>query len=220
MSFHYHQYLLFLTYLFLSFLCNLADTEIFEQFKWIKPESYYFRHIDDKINATISQNCSKVYTVIENSNELELPTGLNSSLNIIVSPIRKELYTWWKSIPKPQQMRVDPNLCDVVKTKKRPIFENKGCQLPHYMALSAPRCQTSYLKWICDESRMPINETKPNHFVLPESNHQEWQDPPAPYIITVRDAFSTMCGQLKTSCGKKLFLILLSNNYIPFSTSL
>lgn len=179
---------------------------------WVKPETYYFNNIHDKMKVIMQPNCTNHYKVIDNSQDFEVPRS-EDKLHVIILPIDKELYSWWKNIPKPKQMRVDPNLCEVVNTKKKPIFGNRGCQLPHYMAVSAPRCQTSYLKWICEHSQLPINQTTPNHFVIPESNHATWVDPPTPYILVVRNAFSTMCGQLKTACGELACFVFFSHSF-------
>ena len=66
---------------------------------------------------------------------------------------------------------------------------------------SAPRCQTRYLKWICDHSRMDITEEKGNGFILPESDHSRTEKPPQPYLVKIRNASVSMCGDISMSCG-------------------
>jgi len=124
-----------------------------------------------------------------------------SMIHVSSFPVSKAVTSWWKDIPRPVQMRVEPYLCDVVLTKRIPIWNNTGCQLAAYMNPSAPRCQTKYLKWICDSARMPITETRPNRFVLPESDHSKTEMPPQPWLLTARDAFVSMCGHIVTQGG-------------------
>lgn len=136
-------------------------------YPWKNKNSYYFPNIELKLNEILHGNCINTYKILTN-NKIELPND-SSYLNIASFPISKSIFDWWLKIPKPIQMRNDPFLCDVVYTKKKPIFNNSGCQLPHYMNPSAPRCQTKYLKWICDNARLKIDEVLPNYFILPES---------------------------------------------------
>jgi hypothetical protein len=108
-------------------------------------------------------------------------------------------------LSRPQQMRVEPYLCDAVYEKRRPIFFNKGCQLPHYMNPSAPRCQTKYLKWICEQAQRNITDssisTTGSAFVLPESDHQTSFIPPIPWLLSARNALVSKCGTIVTACG-------------------
>jgi hypothetical protein len=98
-------------------------------------------------------------------------------------------------------MRVEPALCDAAKTHKNPIFNKTTCQLTYIMNPSSPRCQIGYLKWICDHSRMDITRTESNGFALPESDHSSAESPPVPFLVTARDSFVSMCGQIATPCG-------------------
>ena len=67
---------------------------------------------------------------------------------------------------------------------------------------SSPRCQTSYLDWACSSASIDINQSITNHFILPESNHQKTSNiPPHPYLVTTKDSYVTMCGQIISSCG-------------------
>lgn len=99
------------------------------------------------------------------------------------------------------QMRVEPSLCDSAVRHKNPIFNKTTCQLSYIMNPSSPRCQISYLRWICDRARMPIADSRPNHFTLPEADHFNAYLPPVPYLATARDAFVSLCGQVVTRCG-------------------
>lgn len=99
-------------------------------------------------------------------------------------------------------MRVEPYLCQEVYEKRRPIFFNKGCQLPHYMNPFAPRCQTKYLRWICEDAQRNISDTRTQpSFILPESDHRTAVTPPTPWILTVQNALVSLCGTILTKCG-------------------
>ncbi len=126
---------------------------------------------------------------------------LKNFLSISTFPPNQQLAEWWLSIPKPRQMRVEPLLCDHPYTRKRPIFNSSGCQLPGYMHPAAPRCQVKYLKWICDRARMPIDSTRGNGFVIPESHHAKALIPPQPWLITINNALVSMCGDIVSTCG-------------------
>jgi hypothetical protein len=69
------------------------------------------------------------------------------------------------------------------------------------MLPSAPRCQTSYLKWICDNSKLAMNDTKRNSFVIPEADHSKSLLPPDPFLIVARFNLVSMCGQILAKCG-------------------
>lgn len=98
-------------------------------------------------------------------------------------------------------MRVEPALCDAATTHKNPIFNKTSCQLTYIMNPSSPRCQIDYLRWICKNSRLPITQQDSNGFILPESNHTSAELPPVPYLVTARDSFVSICGQIATRCG-------------------
>lgn len=66
---------------------------------------------------------------------------------------------------------------------------------------SAPRCQTQYLKSICQQASLLIDNHQPNGFILPESNHATTYLPPQPWLVTTKDTFVSMCGQISLSCG-------------------
>jgi len=73
--------------------------------------------------------------------------------------------------------------------------------LCRYMSPSAPRCQTTYLKWICDHSRISMNDSRSNGFVIPEADHRKSFLPPDPFLISARSALVSMCGQILATCG-------------------
>jgi hypothetical protein len=160
-------------------LLSIKDNSLL--YPWKNKNSYYFPTIESKLNEILHGNCINSYKIIPNG-VIESPND-NSYLNIANFPVPKSIFEWWLKIPKPTQMRNEPFLCDVVYTKKKPIFNNSGCQLPHYMNPSAPRCQTKYLKWICDNARLEVDVDKPNYFILPESNHKTSFIPPQPWLL-------------------------------------
>ena len=69
------------------------------------------------------------------------------------------------------------------------------------MYSSAPRCQTQYLKSICQQASLSIDNHQPNGFILPESNHATTFLPPQPWLVTTKDTFVSMCGQISLACG-------------------
>eukprot|EP01031_Cornospumella_fuschlensis_P041255 gene41255-50351_t len=125
------------------------------------------------------------------------------SINVFPSPVNQNIQDWYLSLPPPKQMRVDPTLCTIVSTYKRPIFNNTGCQLRHYMSLYAPRCQVPYIKHICYAASMDIHNQTLSGFVLPESDHSLWKNylPPLPYILVMQNVFVSQCGQVSLPCG-------------------
>ena len=116
-------------------------------------------------------------------------------------PPSDDLYSWWFRIAKPLQMRVEPTLCEAATIHKNPIFSKSTCQLSHIMSPYSPRCQVSYLKWICNQSLLSIHQTTPNYFVIPEADHSTSFVPPTPYLLTVRNALVSVCGQIVYKCG-------------------
>lgn len=167
-------------------------------YTWNEQKSYYYDSIQEKINEiALSYNCKKSIKFIDNHTEV-LP-AYDDEIHVSVFPISHDILWWWKNIPRPNQMRVDPFLCESVYKKKRPIFKNNGCQLPHYMHPSAPRCQISYLKWICDKSK--LFDSDPRHFFLPESNHNQSFIPPIPYLLITKNSLVSMCGTVVFKCG-------------------
>ena len=167
---------------------------------------YYFDSIDTKLLETLdkSSSCS-----IRSGNikllpdySVEVPTQPNV-INIASYPPDPTMLRWWQEINKPQQMRQEPLLCLEPYTKRKPLFEANGCQLPTYMHPSAPRCQSKILKEICFRSKIEKNQSTVNGFVLPEADHMEMGFvPPPPFLITARNALVTMCGQIiHRQCG-------------------
>jgi hypothetical protein len=182
---------------------SVLHSSLKANYTWKQREHYYFGDLQQKANLIVLQGKCRPSVVIQNDFSMEVPAN-QSQLYIASFPSTRENYNWWKTIPSPKQMRVDPYICDVVYTKKLPIFMNTGCQLAGYMSPSAPRCQTQYLKWICNQARIPINVTTPNHFVLPESNHaiNAHNPPPQPWLLTARNVSVSACGQILAPCGK------------------
>jgi len=172
-------------------------------YTWNKRDNYYFASLEDKIKQISFQNaCTNSFKRQPNST-INIPISVDD-VYIAEFPVSAELFSWWIDIPKPKQMRVDPYICDVVYTKRLPIFNNTGCQLPGYMSPSAPRCQTKYLRWICEQSRLSIDDTSTNHFTIPEADHKSnaAHPPPQPWLLTAKNAIVSMCGQISLPCGK------------------
>jgi hypothetical protein len=192
--------LLPLVTLFLSSrnVCASAESST-ETYPWNERNRYYFSSLLTKMTDTLSEGCRRTLNVL-NDGVILLPSS-STILNVASMPPHSEIVKWWRALQKPQQMRVDPNLCDAVLTKKVPIFNNTGCQLRGYMNPSAPRCQNKYLKLICDQSRISIDDSRRNSFVLPESDHSTAELPPQPYLLTAKDSFVSMCGQISSYCG-------------------
>jgi hypothetical protein len=167
-------------------------------YTWKDKHVYYFNSVIQKLNQIIHGKCKKSLILL---NVSETIPRSNDKIYAVALNISNEDFNWWKKISRPIQMRVDPSLCSAVYLKKTPIFDQPGCQLQTYMNYAAPRCQTQYLKWICENSQLPVDSKKPNFFILPESDHSRAFIPPQPWIIIARDSFVTMCGQLSTFCG-------------------
>lgn len=180
-----------------------GEAVVKSMYKWKERDNYYYHTIDKKIESIAHlQECVDMIKK-QSDNTIKIPISQDEAY-ISSFPVSKDLFRWWANIPKPQQMRVDPYICDVVYTKRLPIFNNTGCQLPGYMSPSAPRCQTQYLRWICEQARLPINSTTANHFILPEADHQSnmGAPPPQPWLLTARNAVVSMCGQVSLPCGE------------------
>lgn len=182
-----------------SWLLSTSKSENSESYPWKSKSKYYYSTTDEKLQEILNGNCMGVVRTLKD-NEIRVPLDSNQ-LYVSSFPSSKDIVEWWKAMPKPKQMRVEPFLCEDVYNKKLPIFNNKGCQLPAYMSPSAPRCQTQYLKKICDQSQLNITDTVANHFVLPESDHATTFLPPVPYLLTARNSFVSMCGQISGPCG-------------------
>ena len=189
--------LLFIAILFLQFLPCFGSPVL--PYTWHDIDSYYVNSMPTKMNQVLNGECIKTYTTFEDS-VIKLPQS-ESTVHVTEFPVPSELYYYWKNIPRPHQMRVEPFLCKSAYTKKNPIFNNSGCQLPDYMSISAPRCQIQYLKWACQSASIPVETVDSNGFVLPESDHALANAPPQPWMITARNSFVTMCGQIIGRCG-------------------
>ena len=170
-----------------------------ELYPWVERHRYYFTSVSSKMKDVLSGSCLHNLQVV-NDSTIQLP-NVNESVYVASFPPSDEIVKWWRNLERPMQMRVDPNLCDAVLTKRIPIFNNTGCQLQGYMNPSAPRCQNKYLKYICDKSRMPIDDPTSNRFILPESDHATTDLPPYPWLLSVRNSFVSMCGHISSGCG-------------------
>jgi hypothetical protein len=183
----------------ISLVRALAAIKRDEPYSWRNRNQYYYRSLNTKMEEVLSSNCKVVLNTLQDS-VIRLPDS-SAKLNVASMPVRQEIISWWQSIPKPKQMRVDPNLCAAVYTKKKSIFNNTGCQVPGMMHLGAPRCQNGYLKYVCDKSMISIDDSRRNGFVLPESDHMHSELPPQPWLLTARNSFVSMCGHISSECG-------------------
>lgn len=167
---------------------------------WPNIYKYYFQDLQSKTSTIMAPKCFKSLIHLPNSS---FDTEIIDSGNVFISsfPIDSTMLNWWRSIPSPKQMRVEPLLCTHPYTRKRPIFNNSGCQLPQYMDPFAPRCQVQYLKWICDNANIPFEDVSNSRFVLPESKHATSFIPPQPWLLRTKNSLVSMCGDIITECG-------------------
>lgn len=173
----------------------------FSNYTWLTKWKYYYPSIEMKLRGIVSNECLHSYKL---SSLKEVESAENNSAILAISiPVSNHIFNWWYNISRPSQMRVEPFLCDEPYTKKKPYFNNKGCENPAgYMSQSAPRCQIGYLKWICDQSRTDIEEVHGRGFVLPESDHKNSDFiPPNPFLLSVSNSYVMMCGQVYSACG-------------------
>ena len=167
---------------------------------WRDKHTYYHPSLNAKMEETLEGRCLRLWKK-QTDGTIVVPQSADD-LFAASFPVSREIYEWWMAIPVPKQMRVEPYLCAAPYERRRPLWNNPACQLPHYMHPSAPRCQTSVLKWICDKASVAHNKTDLHHrFVLPEANHATADTPPQPWLITVRRAIVSMCGHISANCG-------------------
>lgn len=167
---------------------------------WRERWTYYHPSLEVKMKETLVGGCLQAWTRLPDAT-IRLPAG-NGSVSVSSFPVTADILQWWRALPAAKQMRVEPFLCEAPSTRKRPIWSNPGCQLPHYMHPSAPRCQTSYLKWICERASVPHDRVDVlGGFVLPEARHATAEVPPQPYLLTARHAIVSLCGHMVVGCG-------------------
>jgi hypothetical protein len=111
--------------------------EVEQEYVWRSRSEYYYQSIQEKMKFVLPSTCMSVLKTLKNGT-IEVPSSDNT-LNVASMPVNQELLEWWKSIPRPKQMRVDPFLCEAVMIKKRPIFDNVGCQIKGWMNPGSPR---------------------------------------------------------------------------------
>jgi hypothetical protein len=185
---------------------------------WSTRHHYYYENIRQKISLLFDSSLSSA--CLQGSNSIRIAKDNNPLLDSDTGPIRflengpfyisswpvrtrdPQLFEWWRSMPRPKQHRVDPQLCAAVYEKRYPIFNNtEGCQLKHYMHPSAPRCQVKYLKHLCEAASIPIDKKTKSPFIMPESDHNHTYIPPDPYLLKATNAVVSMCGDVSGSCG-------------------
>ena len=163
------------------------------EYSWNNKQKFYFPNLHVKMKETLYDKCMDKYSILPDldmDSSIALPKS-PTNITVMRIPVSSDLVFWWKSISRPQQMRVSPLLCDIPYTKERPIFNNTGCLYPSgFMVQSSPRCQTGYMKWACDNARTAHNVVQSNGFILPEADHAKMGFiPPQPFVMGIRDAF-------------------------------
>lgn len=169
--------------------------------RWKQPNDHYYLDIHHKMNVILHGGCDRSSYRILSPNEGVLVPNTSSVFYVFLRPPRSEDIAFWRSIPSPKEMRNDPLLCAAAYTKKHALFKKDGCNLPHYMGVSHPRCQSRILAWSCKQAAVNDGNATYNDFRLLEAQHTRWRLPPTPYLIIARDALVNMCGQLVLSCG-------------------
>ena len=167
---------------------------------WRERWTYYHPTLEIKMKETLVGGCLQSWKRLPDATT-KLPAD-DATVYASSFPVAQDIMSWWKAIPAPRQMRVEPFLCEAPSTRKRPIWSNPGCQLPHYMHPSAPRCQTKYLKWVCEMAAVPHDKVDSRGgFILPESNHSSAEMPPQPFLLMARNAIISLCGHMVVRCG-------------------
>ena len=165
-----------------------------DEYNWFESSNYYYPSVEYKMITVLGGNCNGSYQLFSYEYFPILNTLDSDEVKVFWVKENKRLRKWWLRISPPKQMRTDPWLCEEPYRKSRqPIFNNSRCVSPHlYMLQSAPRCQIEYLKWSCERSKIDINVSIANGFVLPESRHLSTIPPPTPFLIVAHDSFITM----------------------------
>ena len=196
------DYIAFKISLLLLLTCSAVGYEPNANYSWRARSNYYFPDLLKKVELIAERSTCKSSIVVQKDFSVALPSS-GEEIFISSFPVSKEMFSWWKNIPRPTQMRVDPYICHFADMSAKSVFSKMGCQQDKFYSPSAPRCQTEYLKWACEQSRIPINSSTPNHFILPESDHSLniMDPPPQPWLLTARNAMVCMCGHLSLPCG-------------------
>ena len=93
---------------------------------WSGKKRYYFTNFEDKFAQMSHGKCHEsIVQLPDNTTEFPIRGMMFASS----FPISREIFEWWKVIPRPTSMRNNPYLCDFVYTKHKPIFTAKGCQV-------------------------------------------------------------------------------------------
>jgi hypothetical protein len=180
-----HEFTLIMT-MALSFdVSNLWRKVPDANFTWKRVEDYYFPLLDHKMQLILDEGCYNTYKETT-MNTITIPISDSEIFASTFSTVVEELRPWWSKMRPASQLRVEPALCNSAKSKKKPIFYQNGCNLPHYMHPSAPRCQNSYLHWLCENAAMNITSTLRNGFIMPEANHSSAIVPPFPFLLTAK----------------------------------
>ena len=164
-----------------------------EVYRWKNRDEYYYTDIKTKLEGVLLRHdgtgCHQSFQ-LDSDNSMTSPRN-SSYIKVSTFPPSDADVAYWRSMTRPAQMRVEPFLCANVYSKRTPIFNNTRCQLPTYMHIASPRCQTKYLLWICESSKLRVDDSNlKSRFVLPESDHGKADLPPVPYLIRYECIFA------------------------------
>ena len=191
--------------LFIFLLNGIFCEELNISRLWPGRLNYYESSLSDTLKGILETNlrCLKTSQILPDGvTTLPLPSSSSYDLFITQINVSNSLIEEWKAMGRPTHMRSDPSQCNPQSIKQKSIFNQTGCQLKGYMHKDAPRCQKSYLKWICDSSQKSIHDKTTNNFVVPDANHLLASSfPPQPWLLIGRNALISMCGVISYRCG-------------------
>ena len=190
-----------LSWLVVVFFGCLIPSFASEAYSWKDKESYYFTDLRLKVHhMTDGMGRCEERVHLREEGSIDVPPSANIFF-IRSIPYDLQLFQWWKMIAPPRQHRVDSLLCDAPQSKKRPIFDQDGCLIENYMMRSAPRCQNSYLKYLCYSTRKNVTDASPTSTFIPEADHRSSFVPPMPWLLTTVNTTVSHCGHITSPCG-------------------
>lgn len=86
---------------------NIASES--QPYAWKTPHKYYYDNIVTKIHEVL--NGPGKYTFSQTADAVITAPTNPAILHVATFPAHPHLVDWWRSIPRPDQMRVDPFLC-------------------------------------------------------------------------------------------------------------
>jgi hypothetical protein len=113
-----------------SLICKKrAEVDLHENlWQCTKQPAFKFSQIEAKGKITF------VEAWYDNSTSVQVPPDSNT-IYASSFPTSLDIQNWWRAIARPRQMCVEHFLCDTVYSRKRPIFNNYGSQLPREVPL-------------------------------------------------------------------------------------